>query len=85
MAEPRPYPGAPRWVKVFGIVVLLAVLLFVILLLTRGPHGPQRHTRRGVSIVTVQSPAVSTPTPHHGAVTCMKTRHAVPLITAQRS
>ena len=30
-------PGAPRWVKVFGIIVLLLVLLLVILHLTG--HG----------------------------------------------
>ena len=44
-----PYPGAPRWVKVFGIIALVVVLLFVILLLTRGPggHGPNRHTSSG--------------------------------------
>lgn len=46
MAEPPPYPGAPRWVKVFGVIVLVVVLVFVILLVTRGPggHGPGRHT-----------------------------------------
>ncbi len=38
--------GTPRWVKVFGIIVLVVVVLFVILLLTGGPgrHGPARHT-----------------------------------------
>jgi len=45
MAELPPYPGAPRWVKVFGIIALVVVLVFVILLFTRGPggHGPDRH------------------------------------------
>jgi hypothetical protein len=45
MAELPPYPGAPRWAKVFGIIALVVVLLFVILLFTRGPggHGPGRH------------------------------------------
>jgi hypothetical protein len=35
----------PRWVKVFGIIVGVVVLLFVILMLTGGPgrHGPGRH------------------------------------------
>lgn len=33
----------PRWVKVFAIVALVAVLLVLILLLTGG-HGPARHT-----------------------------------------
>jgi len=63
MADPPRYPdtdddtgvgpdresttGTPRWVKVFGIIALVVVLLFVILLFTRGPgggHGPSRHT-----------------------------------------
>jgi ABC-type transporter Mla subunit MlaD len=36
--------GMPRWVKVFGIVGLVVIVLFVILLLTgRGDHGPSRH------------------------------------------
>jgi hypothetical protein len=45
MADPPPYPGTPRWVKVFGTIALVVVLLFVILLFTRGPggHGPGRH------------------------------------------
>ena len=39
-------PRTPRWVKVFGIIALVIVLLFLILMLTRGPsggHGPGRH------------------------------------------
>jgi hypothetical protein len=65
MADPPPYPntgddtgvgpdresttGTPRWVKVFGIIALVVILLFVILLLTRGPggHGPSRHMGSG--------------------------------------
>jgi hypothetical protein len=36
--------GAPRWVKVFGIVVLGLAVLFVGLKLTGiGNHGPGRH------------------------------------------
>ena len=37
--------GTPRWVKVFGVVALVLVVLFVILLLTGrgGGHGPRRH------------------------------------------
>jgi preprotein translocase subunit SecG len=34
-------------VKVFGIVALVVVLLFVVLLLTRGHHGPGRHMSGG--------------------------------------
>ena len=45
MADPPPYPGAPRWVTVAGIIVIALVLLVVILLVTGigGPHGPGRH------------------------------------------
>ena len=40
--------GTPRWVKVFAIVALLVVLLFVVLMLTgRGDHGPGRHAPSG--------------------------------------
>ena len=35
-----PYPGTPRWVKVFGIIVIVLVLLFVILHLAGGGFGP---------------------------------------------
>lgn len=52
MADPPSYPDSnsdtystPRWVKVFGIIALVVVLLFVILLLTRGHHRrPGDHT-----------------------------------------
>lgn len=39
--------STPRWVKVFGIIALVVVLLFVLLHLTgRGPggHTPVRHS-----------------------------------------
>lgn len=39
--------STPRWVKVFGIIALIVILLFVILFLTRGSHGPSRHMRSG--------------------------------------
>jgi hypothetical protein len=40
--------GTPRWVKVFGIIVLIVVLLLVIMMLAGGDlgggrHGPGRH------------------------------------------
>jgi hypothetical protein len=57
MADPSPYrdpsddtgagPGIPRWVKVFGIIVLVLVLLFVISLLAGVRHGPGLHTPSG--------------------------------------
>ena len=42
----QPLSGAPRWVKLLGIVALVVVLLIVILLLTGG-HGPGRHAASG--------------------------------------
>jgi hypothetical protein len=62
MADPPPYPdtgvepdrgsttGVPRWVKVFGIIALVLVVLFAVLLLTGrgGNHGPGRHSSGGV-------------------------------------
>lgn len=45
MSELPPYPGAPRWVKVSGIILGILVLLAAILVFTGvgGPHGPGRH------------------------------------------
>lgn len=41
----EPKPATPRWVKVLGIVALVAVVLLVVLLLVGGgDHGPGRHT-----------------------------------------
>jgi ABC-type transporter Mla subunit MlaD len=37
--------GTPRWVKVFGIIALVVVVLFVVMIIAgRGDHGPGRHT-----------------------------------------
>ena len=43
------YPGPPRWVKVFGIVVLALILVVVLVMVTGigGEHGPGRHMRSG--------------------------------------
>jgi hypothetical protein len=46
--EDRP-PGTPRWVKVFGIIVLVLVLLVAgLMIFGGGEHGPGRHTPSGV-------------------------------------
>jgi hypothetical protein len=46
MADHPPDTGTPRWVKIFGIIAAVAILLFVAFMLTGGPggHGPSRHT-----------------------------------------
>ncbi len=46
MANRPPYPGTPRWVKVFGIIVIALVLLVVIMYIG-GDHSPGRHTASG--------------------------------------
>jgi hypothetical protein len=38
MAELPPYPGAPRWAKVFGVIVIAVLALFFSILLLHGPH-----------------------------------------------
>ena len=48
-AELPPHPGAPRWVKLMGVVVLLLVALLVVAMLAGGDHGggghgPGRHS-----------------------------------------
>ena len=40
--RPSP-PGAPRWVKVAGIVTAVLVLVLVVLVLNGTDHGPGRH------------------------------------------
>ena len=48
MANRPPYPGTPRWVKVFGIIVIVVVLLVVAgMFISGGRHGPGRHTPSG--------------------------------------
>lgn len=49
MAGRPPYPGAPRWVKVSGIVVIVLVLSVLFMLITGigGSHGPGRHMQSG--------------------------------------
>lgn len=38
------HAGVPRWVKVFGLVVIgLVVLAVVLMLVNGGEHGPGRH------------------------------------------
>ena len=56
--DTRDEPGTPRWVKVFGIIALVVVLLFVVLKLSGvgGEHGPSRHTPP-FGITAEQSPS----------------------------
>ena len=43
----EPGTGTPRWVKIFGIITIVLVLLFFLLLLGGPEHGPARHTSSG--------------------------------------
>lgn len=52
MTNRPPYPGTPRWVKVFGIVAIVVVLLVIAMLLIGGEHGPSRHTSSGDRVPT---------------------------------
>ena len=47
--SPASTAGTPRWVKVFGVIVIVLVLLVAVLLLTGvgGLHGPARHIPTG--------------------------------------
>ena len=48
MSDPPPYPGMPRWVRVFGIIVIVVVLLVVAgMFVGGGEHGPRRHAPSG--------------------------------------
>lgn len=41
-------PGAPRWVKVSGaIVVVLVLVVIAVLIIGGGEHGPGRHGAHG--------------------------------------
>ena len=56
MADPLPYPGTPRWVKVSGIVALVLVLLFVIMLLTDPGATALVATRGPAALVATRRP-----------------------------
>jgi hypothetical protein len=45
--------GAPRWVKVVGLVlVVLVVLAVVLVLVSGGEHGPGRHASSAVPVTS---------------------------------
>ena len=48
-ADLPPYRGTPRWVKVFGIILIGLIRLAAILMFTGvgGDHGPRRHLPSG--------------------------------------
>jgi preprotein translocase subunit SecG len=58
--EYRSPPAAPRWVKVFGIVSAVILLVVLVLLLTGSNHGPGRHLDGG----SERAPATEHSVPH---------------------
>lgn len=51
-------PNTPRWVKAFGIIALVALLLVVINFISGigGPHGPGRHIATPTPVLETQQP-----------------------------
>lgn len=46
-------PGVPRWVKVFGVVTVIVILLaIVVMILAGGKHGSGRHLHRAHAVVS---------------------------------
>ena len=45
--SPLPTTGAPRWVKVTGVVLLILLVVFVVSQIIGGGHGPGRHGSLG--------------------------------------
>jgi hypothetical protein len=44
-------PSTPRWVKVFVVITIILILLFVILqLVSGGEHGTRRHLPSGANL-----------------------------------
>lgn len=53
-------PGMPRWVKVSVVIlVILAVVLFVVMALSGGEHGPGIHTGVGESAVALRAVGIA--------------------------
>ena len=56
-SDRRSAPSIPRWVKLFGIIALVLLLLFGGMLLTGpGQHGPGRHMPAPVPTSAVLQP-----------------------------
>ncbi|WP_032998319.1 hypothetical protein [Rhizobium leguminosarum] len=49
MVDGPAYPGMPRWVKISGAVLTMAILLAAVLMVSGigGQHGPGRHLPLG--------------------------------------
>ncbi|MFI7480831.1 hypothetical protein ACH9EU_00265 [Kocuria sp. M1R5S2] len=58
-------PGMPRWVKIWGAVLLLVLGLLVLAAVLGGPggHGPGRHASAAPAAAPVGAPAPGTQDP----------------------
>lgn len=59
--DPPAYPGAPRWVKVLGLLVAAPVLLFIMLELVgvdieHGPGSGMQHGSAGAPLSSPEAP-----------------------------
>lgn len=45
--NPNGSPSTPRWVKAFGIISVVLVLLFIVMVIAGGNHGLGRHLPTG--------------------------------------
>jgi hypothetical protein len=43
MSDPPQYPGAPRWVKIVGVIAIVVVTALAVVVLLKGGHGPHQH------------------------------------------
>ena len=51
--SPTPASGVPRWVKIFALIAMVLIVLFVLLqVATGGKHGPGRHLSMAVPQTT---------------------------------
>jgi hypothetical protein len=58
---PAPRPATPRWVKVFAVIAAAVIVVFLVLLLSGGDHGPGRHSRPSGGERHTPGPGVRTP------------------------
>ncbi len=64
-------PGMPRWLKVFGIIAAILLLLLLVSMMAGMKHGPGMHSRsalseldqRAVSLTTTDSATSKQPLP----------------------
>ena len=68
MAEPREYPGTPRWVKIAGVTFAVLAVLFVVMAISGlgGEHGPGRHAAPQADTGSATGSSLTTDNPDGG-------------------